>query len=184
MLHPDQREILQRRGGLLFLFFLSCPMNRKGIKERERTGIWQGQGLVTWSPFFFFFKQIYWAGDLLLTWWFAFSSRWPQGNFWTGNPVEASCAEVSYTSVAIAHAVKLLVWWGVCGLEECWDKAWQCLLLTFCFSSSLPLCCKNSVQQSPESTPSLLMPFWSKNKIVNSGNSRLAYKWCLLEISR
>lgn len=160
-------------------------MNRKEIKEVRENWHMTGSGFGHFeSFFFFFFKQIDWAGDILLTWWFAFSSRWPQGNFWTGNPVEASCAEVSYTSVAIAPAVKLLVRGGACGLEECCHKALPCLLLTFCFSSSLPLCCKNSVQQSPESTPSLLMPFWSKNKIVNSGNSRLAYKWCLLEISR
>lgn len=29
--------------------------------------------------------------------------------FWTGNPVEAGSAEVGYPSVAIAHAIKLLV---------------------------------------------------------------------------
>lgn len=28
------------------------------------------------------------------------------------------------------------------------------------------------------------MPFWSKNKIVNSCNGRLAVKWCWLEIGR
>lgn len=140
---------------------------------------------VSFFPNFFFFLTMYWAGDPLLTWWFAFSSRWPQGNFWTGNPVEASCAEVSYTSVAIAHAVRLLVWWGVCGLEEGWDKSLAMPTVDILPLLKLaPLLQKNSVQQSPESTPSLLMPFWSKNKIVNSGNSRLAYKWCLWEISR
>lgn len=115
----------------------------------------------------------------------SFSSRGPHGNFWTGNPVEASFAGSRLYFSCNAHAIKLLVWSGMCGFEECWDKASQCLLLIFCISSHLSLCCKNSVQQSPESTPSLLMPFWSKNKIVNScNNSRLALKWCLFEVRR
>lgn len=141
----------------VLLFF---PSEKKENERSQRICRWQD--LVTLTPLF---KKktktyIYWDGDVLLTWWFVtIIYRWPHGNFWTGNPLEASSAEVSYSLVAIAHAIKLLVWWGVCSTEECWDKELQRLLSIFCISSNLALCCKNSVQQSPESAPSLLMPF-------------------------
>lgn len=55
----------------------------------------------------------------------------------------------------------------------------------FFISWSLPpLLQKNFVQQFPERTPSLLMPLWSQNKIVNSWNSSLALEWCLSAISQ